>query len=50
MLKVSHLNKGFMKRVVDAGSDDSEWSHIKDALERSKTFHEYSWEDGMVCY
>ena len=50
MLKVSRLDKGFVKRVVDAGSDDPEWSCIKDALERGETFHEYSLEDGMVCY
>src|SRR5437762_1515114 len=50
MLKVSHLEKGFVKRVVNAGSDDPEWSRIKDALERGETFHEYSLEDGMVCY
>ena len=50
MFKVSHLDKGFMKRVVDAGSDNPEWSCIKDTLEKGETFHEYSLEDGMVCY
>ena len=50
MLKVSHLNKGFVKRVVNASSNDPEWSRIKDVLERSETFHEYSLEDGIVCY
>ena len=50
MLKVSHLNKGFVKRVVNAGSDDPEQSHIKNTLERGKTFHEYSLEDSMMCY
>ena len=50
-LKVSRLDKGFIKRVIDAGQKDVEWSRIKTALENGESCNEdYSLEDGMVCF
>jgi hypothetical protein len=33
-LKVSRLDKEFVKRVIDAGHEDPEWSRTKAALEK----------------
>ena len=50
-LKVTRLDKSFVKRVISAGQEDVEWSRIKTALERGESCNdEYSLEDGMVCY
>ena len=50
-LKVSRLDKGFIKWVIDAGQKDVEWSRIKTALENGESCNEdYTLEDGMVCF
>src|SRR2546429_2593389 len=50
-LKVTRLDKSFVKWVISAGQEDVEWNCIKTALERSESCNdEYSLENGMVCY
>ena len=50
-LEVTRLDKGFIKRVIDAGQEDPEWSCVKTALEKGKSVNDdYTLEDGMVCY
>jgi len=49
-LKVTRLDKSFVKRVISAGQEDVEWNRIKIAIERGESCEDYSLEDGMVCY
>ena len=50
-LKVTRLDKSFVKQVISAGQENVEWSCIKTALERDESCNdEYSLEDRMVYY
>ena len=50
-LKVTRLDKSFVKWVISAEQGNVEWSCIKTVLERGESCNdEYSLEDGMVCY
>ena len=45
------MDKGFIKRVIDAGQEDPEWSHVKTALEKGESVDDdYTLEDSIVCY
>jgi len=51
-LRVSKLDKSFVKWVVEAGQGDVEWSHVKVALEKGDSYgnDDYTLEDSMVYY